>query len=461
VPVNASANPTRNSQGDLDVRTHPFERTVIVGADSVEGSGPTLGNHVGDFLREQVDPADVWHDGPFDGEAERSTGRFGVVLDRTLHGQLTRPLTDLAIFDEYLAVTRGLSHDIIRRLDGRRSWVFLQGAVMLAVPAALRAERPELRITLRLPTPWPAPELFARLPWRTQLLAGAAGADVISLPSELDRKNLTRSFGRYLPNTGVATRKGRVMLGDGRRVRTIANPPTLDVDRLIALSADAAVESDLALWQRRLGDRQLVLAVERLHASSGLLEQLGALERLLERENALAVRAAFLIVADADGDDDSSTRRAIERAVGRINGRFTRPGGDVPVQYLHGGVPRSTLAALFRLARVLVATPLAAGASIAVKEYVTVQHAFGRKGRVLLSETSGTAAELPMLASCNPFAPDEVARGIAAALATNDTEAERTLAAAATQIRRFGLAAWWRREVAVAEDPTAELVAHR
>lgn len=439
------------------MKPHPFERLVIVGAEPGSDTAPALGDHVGGFLNEQIDSADAVRGGMLSSDPARSAAAFDAVLDRMSHGQLTRPLTDLAIFDDYLAVTRAVSQDIIEALDGRRTWVYLRGAAMLAVPAALRAERPELRVTLRLPTPWPAPELFARLPWRMQLLAGAAGADVISLPSERDRKNLTRSFGRYLPNTGVATRKGTVMLGDGRRIRTIANPPTLDPDRMVALAGDPQVEADVAVWQRRIGDRQLVLAVERLHVSSGLLEQLTALERLLEREDGLADRAVFVIVADAASRGDASARRAIEQAVGRINGRFTRPGGEVPIQYLHGGVTSSTLAALFRLAQVLVATPLAAGASMAVKEYVVIQHAFGGNGRVLLSEASGTAAEFPVLATCNPFAPEAVARGIAEALTTDATEAQRTLAAAVTQVRRYDLAAWWRREVTVADDPKAEI----
>lgn len=438
------------------MRTHPFERLVVVDAAAVDDTGPALDEHVAAFLSTQPDAAAAPVGGSRVGGPELSAA-FDAVLDLMLHGQLRRPLTDVGIFQDHLAVTRAMSQDIIRTLDGRRTWVYLRGASLMAVPAALRAEHPELRVTLRLPTPWPAPELFARLPWRTQLLTGAAGADVISLPSERDRKNLTRSFGRYLPNTGVLIRKGRVMLGDGRRIRTLANPPTVDIDRVLSLATGAAVEADLAVWRQRIGQRQLVLAVERLHASSGLLEQLTALEQLLDREDGLADRVAFVIVADAASEDDSSVRRAIERTVGRINGRFTRPGGEVPVQYLHGGVSRITLAALFRLARVLVATPLAAGASMAVKEFVAVQHAFNGNGRVVLSETSGTAAELPMLATCNPFAPEEVARGIADALDADAVEAERTLAAAVTQIRRHDLAAWWRREVAVAEDLKVDL----
>lgn len=434
-----------------------FERLVVVGTDRGDDTGPALVDHVGGFLREQVDAADAHLNALAVEDLAPSAEAFAAVLDLVLHGQLGRPLTDLTVFEDYLAVTRALSQRIMGTLDERRTWVYLRGASMLAVPAALRAEHPELRITLGLPTPWPAPELFARLPWRCRLLEGAAGADVISLSSERDRKNLTRSFGRYLPGTGVAIRKGRVMLGDGRRIRTLANPPSFDLDRVVSLATGPAVEDELASWRQRVGERQVVLAVERLHASSGLSEQLTALERLLEREDGIAGRMALVIVADAASGDDASDRPAIERTVGRINARFPAPGGDGPVHYLDGGISGTTLAALFRLARVLVATPLAAGASMAVKEYVAVQHAFDGKGRVVLSETSGTAAELPMLATCNPFAPEEVARGIADALATDDLDAQRTLASAATRIRRHSIATWWRRESAVADDPKIDL----
>jgi trehalose-6-phosphate synthase len=52
-------------------------------------------------------------------------------------------------------------------------------AGLTPVPGMLRRLRPDLRIGLSLPTPFPPPELFTRLPNRAELLTGLLGADVI------------------------------------------------------------------------------------------------------------------------------------------------------------------------------------------------------------------------------------------------------------------------------------------
>jgi trehalose 6-phosphate synthase len=432
----------------------PFERVVVAAEGPVdERTGPVLRDHVGSLLQHEAAASDgAWLENP---PGSRAGLQFLAVLERALHGQLTRPVTDEVSWEAFTQASRDVVAEILEVLDERRTLVYLRGAAMLLVPAMLRERRPELTITLRLPTPWPAPELFARLPWRTQLLEGATGADVISLSAERDRKNLARSFGRYL-DVGVAARKGTVMLADGRRLRTIANPPGIDVAETRAVAGVDAVGDETALWRRWLGTRSLVLAVERLHASSGLLEQLTAIERLLADRGDLAEQLAFVVVATEDPGTSTRVRRDIESTIGRINGRFTQPGGDVPVQYLHGGVAPHTLAALYQLATVLVATPLVAAASVAVKEYVTLQHALEGDGRVLMSETSGTAALLSQVRTCNPFDLDSIAAGIVASWEAEPVQARRSLSAMATKVRRRDVHEWWKRELAFAADPKVE-----
>jgi trehalose 6-phosphate synthase len=97
-------------------------------------------------------------------------------------------------------------------------------------------------------------------------------------------------------------------------------------------------------------------------------------------------------------------RTEVETEVGRINGRFTDPGEDVPVHYLYRGVPRESLAAYYRLADVMCVTPLKDGMNLVAKEFVTVQAAVGGDGVLLLSEFCGAEIEFgsdPV--RCNPF----------------------------------------------------------
>ena len=87
-------------------------------------------------------------------------------------------------------------------------------------------------------------------------------------------------------------------------------------------------------------------------------------------------------------------RASVEELVGRINGRFTEPGLDVPVHYLFRGVPPEHLLAYYRLADVCLVTPLHDGMNLVAKEFVTVQGATGGTGVLVLSEFTGAADEL-------------------------------------------------------------------
>ncbi|HXP54347.1 MAG TPA: trehalose-6-phosphate synthase, partial [Streptosporangiaceae bacterium] len=94
---------------------------------------------------------------------------------------------------------------------------------------------------------------------------------------------------------------------------------------------------------------------------------------------------------------------SVEQHIGRINGRFTEPGNDVPVHYLYRGLAQQQLAAYYATADALLVTPLIDGMNLVCKEYVTVQEARNSSGLLVLSEFTGAAEELPQAVLCNPF----------------------------------------------------------
>ena len=60
-----------------------------------------------------------------------------------------------------------------------------------------------------------------------------------------------------------------------------------------------------------------------------------------------------------------------------INGRFTEPGHDVPVHYLHRGVTPDRLLAYYWLADACLVAPLSHRMNLVAKQVVTAQGATG------------------------------------------------------------------------------------
>src|SRR6202012_744999 len=101
--------------------------------------------------------------------------------------------------------------------------------------------------------------------------------------------------------------------------------------------------------------RTLVLGVDRLDYTKGIVERILAVEMLLERNPEFRTNLAFLQIAGPSRDDVREYRQlraAVEQHVGRINGRFTEPGNDVPVHYLYRSVSKQQLAAYYGVADV-------------------------------------------------------------------------------------------------------------
>jgi trehalose 6-phosphate synthase len=283
--------------------------------------------------------------------------------------------------------------------------LWVQDYHLMLLPELLRALSPRSPIGYFLHIPFPPPELVARLPWRDQLLHGMLSADSVGFHTVRYRDNFVRSVQQLF--TGVTALGDTIALPDGRHVRAVAHPISIDTEEFATLAVSPETEKELAELQGQFEGRRVFLGVDRLDYTKGIRHRLQSIELLLERNPRLRTEIAFVQIAVPSRDDVKEyrdLREQVETEVGRINGRFTAPGQDVPVHYLYRGVPRESLAAYYRIADVMCITPLKDGMNLVAKEFVTVQAAAGGSGALLLSEFAGTALEFGDDAvRCNPF----------------------------------------------------------
>ena len=322
---------------------------------------------------------------------------------------------------------------------------------LLLVPRLLRrADTGPIAFFLHVP--FPPPEIFARLPWREELLEGLLGADVVAFQTETYRENFLRTCARL--RNDVRVEGGTVRLAR-RRVRTAAHPISIDAGALREDARSGATERSLRRLHAQFRGRRVLLGVDRLDYTKGIIERLRAIELLFAERAELRGRLAFVQIAvPSRGEirEYRELRRDVEELVGRINGRFTDPGGDVPVHYLYRGVPYERLLAYYRLADVCLVTPLADGMNLVAKEFVTAQAAGGGAGVLVLSEFTGAAVELTDALLCNPFDTDGLARAIEHALQLDEHERRRRIARMAGTVARHDVHWWTERELATAKE---------
>ena len=388
--------------------------------------------------------------------AEEVAGHYHGFSNRTLwplfHDLVVQPVIDRNSWQAYEAVNRKFADaaaEVIAQHD-EPPLLWVQDYHLMLLPELLRRISPDSPIGFFLHIPFPPPELVARLPWRDQLLQGMLAADSVGFHTTRYRDNFVRTV--QLLFSGVTSLGDMLVLPDGRQVRAVAHPISIDAGEFAQLATEPETEKELADLREQFAGRRVFLGVDRLDYTKGIRHRLQSIELLLEENPDLAREVAFIQIAVPSRDDVEEyqqLRTEVETEVGRINGRFTEPGHDVPVHYFYRGVPRHSLAAYYRLADVMCVTPLKDGMNLVAKEFVTVQAAAGDTGVLLLSEFTGAAQEFGDDAvRCNPFDVEGTSHMMASALELDEGDRRERLGRMAEAVRSCDVFRWVSDELA-------------
>ncbi|MEV6968318.1 trehalose-6-phosphate synthase [Hamadaea sp. NPDC051192] len=298
------------------------------------------------------------------------------------------------------------------RLAAPGAVVWIHDYHLLLVAGYLRRARPDLRIGVHLQAPFPPVERFLRMPMRDKVMRGLLGADLLGLPD-------ARSAANFLDAAHEVTglRRGdRLLLADGRMVVATAFPPSIDAARFAAYAADPGVRDRARELRESLGDpRTVLLSVGALDEHEGVERRLDAYAQLIAegRVDPLSTVLVHVAAAGSEAAHPAAVQERVDRQVAQINGMFSRLGHPV-VHYVRHELDTAELTSLYLAADVLLALPLRQGATLAAKEYAATR--LDDTGRIVLSEFSGTAAELPEAAIVNPEDLIEVKDAICAAI---------------------------------------------
>ncbi|HKJ55865.1 MAG TPA: trehalose-6-phosphate synthase [Nitriliruptoraceae bacterium] len=455
LPVSRTPDGWRASAGGLVTALRPVVEQVDGHWVGWDGSDADVPDRV-DGFDAQLHPVSMTEDEVDD----HYYGFSNRTLWPLLHDLLAEPVFDNDWWRTYERINRRFA-DAAAEVPADNPVFWVQDYHLMLTPAMLRERLPDATIGYFLHIPFPPPELMARLPWNDQLLDGLLGADSIGFHTEWYRENFVRSVRRTRRDVTVSG--DMVHLPDGRSVRTAAHPISIDVDEFSSLAVADETEAELAQLREQFAGRNVMLGVDRLDYTKGIRHRLQAIERLLHDQPELRTSFAFIQIAVPSRDDVDEyreLRNQVEYMAGHINGRFTEPGHDVPIHYLYRGVPKTRLAAYYRLADVMAVTPLKDGMNLVAKEFVTVQHAARNQpeqdaGVLLLSEFTGAALEfVDDAVMCNPFDVQSLGARMAQSLTFDADDRRSRIDRMATQVAEADVFAWVNDELStITRDP--------
>src|SRR6201998_1790270 len=203
------------------------------------------------------------------------------------------------------------------------------------------------------------------------------------------------------------------ILFTGAEARVITTPIGIDAVKFAKQAERAELAPEAARLHESLGDRKLVLGVDRLGYSQGLPQRFDAYGRLLYAYPQHRRAVNYLQIAARSRQEVGSyqsLRRELDRRAGDINGECS-DFDWVPLRYMTHPVKRNAIAGFYRIAHIGLVTPLRDGMNLVAKEYVAAQNS-ENPGVLVLSRFAGAADELTEALIVNPFDADEVATAI-------------------------------------------------
>ncbi len=315
--------------------------------------------------------------------------------------------------------------------------VLVQDYHLALVGGMLRETRPDVRTVHFSHTPFCGPDLLRVLPEPSAeaLLSGMAGHTACSFHTErwaAEFRACCEAFGVTSPPTFVA-------------------PIAPDIDDVRAIANSPACDATVAEFDAAVGERAMVVRVDRVELSKNLLRGFLAVNELLEHRPEWRERVVFVacVYPSREGlPEYLAYRQEVEGLVRRLNERWATASWAPIRLEISDDFPRS-MAAL-RRADVVLVNPIRDGLNLVAKEAVLVNE---RDAALVLSTEAGAWDEfgdegaLPV----NPFDVAATADALDAALRMSAEERSRRAATLRAAVESRTPADWLADQLAAAD----------
>jgi trehalose 6-phosphate synthase len=314
--------------------------------------------------------------------------------------------------------------------------VAVQDYHLALVPKLLRERRPDVKITHFSHTPWSPPEYYRLLPddIGRQVLEGILGADHAGFQTERWAEAFLDCCETVL--RASVDRGARTVSHQGHVTRVGVHGLGVDGEAMRARAAQPDVTARAKALREQVGERRLIVRIDRTELSKNIVRGLAAYRELLAKHHEWHGRVVHLAFAYPSRHDLPEYREytaAVQRIAAEISDEFGRDSWDPLILQVNDDYPRSLAA--YGMADVLVVNPIRDGMNLVAKEGPTLS----KHGCALvLSDEAGAAVEMSGDAiMVNPYDVSQTAEALhQALLMPPDERAERCkrLAVAATAL---------------------------
>jgi trehalose 6-phosphate synthase len=390
------------------------------------GSGSEDAQNVDEHDRLRVPPGDprytlrrVWL------SSEEEAGYYDGFANEGMwplcHIAHTRPIFRASDWACYQRVNEKFAAALLEEMkDSANPIVFVQDYHFTLVPRLIKAARPDARVAIFWHIPWPNPESFGICPWQAKLLDGLLGADLIGFHIPLHCNNFLSTVDRVLESR--TDREHMTARRDGHTTTVRHYPVSVALDGSKPDRKTPGRSRDELLKEFGLRCETMIVGVDRMDYTKGIVERLMAVEKLLDEHPFYLERLTMVQIAAPSRSRIPSyvnLRRQVEETVERINQRYQTASWK-PILLIERQCSHAEVDLWYRAAAVCLVTSLHDGMNLVAKEYVAARD--DEDGVLVLSKFTGAATELLDALIVNPYDPEGVAEAIHQGLEMDRTE---------------------------------------
>ncbi|WP_158996262.1 bifunctional alpha,alpha-trehalose-phosphate synthase (UDP-forming)/trehalose-phosphatase [Mucilaginibacter sp. L196] len=339
---------------------------------------------------------------------------------------------------DYYKLVNEKFKDAVLKVAEPGDTIWIHDYQLLLLPALVRNALPDVSIGFFLHIPFPSHEMFRLIPWRSELLEGMLGADLIGFHTFDDVRHFLSAVTRVLPVTSSAN----IISSNDRSIVVESFPMGIDEHKYATLPKQKEVIDQIKQIKESFKHTRLILSIDRLDYSKGILQRLEAYELLLNTHPEYINNITLYMIVVPSRDTVPQYQHLhdeIDKKVGSINAIY-RTMDWTPVHYYYRSFPIEALSALYYSADVCLVTPMRDGMNLVSKEYVASR--INNDGVLILSEMAGASKELIDAVIVNPNNIGEICRAIIEALNMPLVEQQARMQQMRQLVAKFNITHW-------------------
>jgi trehalose 6-phosphate synthase/phosphatase len=345
---------------------------------------------------------------------------------------------------------------VVLALTNKQSTIWVHDYQLLGLPQMLRAVRPLAKIGFFLHIPFPSLKHFKQIPSSRKLLDGLLGADLIGMHTKRYTENFLKACSD-LTKDFVAP--GQVMLGT-HLTQVTDFPMGIDYERFTKARELSAVKKEYRKHQRKYRGLRVILTVDRLDPTKGLVERLQAYQLFLRQNPSIRGKVIMVMLAvpsRTEIEEYKELKEQVESLIRDITKEFGTSSWQ-PIDYLYTSLPVESVTALYQVADVAFITPIRDGMNLVAKEYIASRPK--HDGVLILSSTAGAAQELTDALLVNPKRPETLVEALNRAIKMPKRELRERITNMDRHIAKHTVQAWAKQFMGTLQQPVAGSAPH-